>query len=266
MLTFRQALFTKDSAGDPLPTVWKSLESRKTRFMRGQLVLICAAPGIGKSGFISSYGINAGIPALYFSADSDQFTQTTRALSILTGDTQEKSAEALNSENPDALSRLDEQLVRWNFESQPTLDDIETSLKAYEEVYGDFPHLVVVDNITNVISGFAGNEDDPFGGLESLMDWLHKVARDTGACVVGLHHVKGDHNDGNKPIPLSGIKGQIGRVPEMVLTLHRITNDHGTDTLNVAAVKNRSGRANPSGRSFVGLEFDGETMSIRDFQ
>lgn len=266
MLTFRQALFTKDSAGDPLPAVWKSLESRKIRFMRGQLVLIVAPPGIGKSGFVLRYALGANIPAFYFSADSDQFTQTTRALSILTGDTQEKSAEALIAADPNALAVLDSQIVRWNFESQPTLDDIETSLKAYEEVYGDFPHLIVVDNITNVISGFAGNDEDPFGGLESFMDWLHKVARDTGACVVGLHHTKGDHNDGSKPIPLSGVKGQIARVPEMVLTLHRIQNDYGSDTLNVSAVKNRSGRANTSGRSFVGLEFDGETMAIKEFQ
>lgn len=96
------------------------------------------------------------------------------------------------------------------------------------------------------------------------MDYLHTMARNTGACVVGLHHVTGSYNDADKPIPLSGVKGQITRVPELVLTLHRVSEEFGPEALRVSTVKNRAGRMDPSGLDFVELEFIGDTMQIRD--
>lgn len=266
MLTLRQALFQKNDSGVPLPTVWTSLEQQGIRFLQGQYVLVCAAPGIGKSAFVLTKVLKSGVPALYLSADSDEFTQTTRAMSILNGWPMEKSAQMYRDDKEQAVKTLDSTNVLFDFNPSPTLNQLEDVVKATVELMDDYPQMIVVDNITNVISGFAGNDEDPFGGLELLNDYLHSLARNTGACVVGLHHVKGDHNDGNKPIPLSGIKGQIGRVPEMILTLHRIPSDHGPDTLNVSAVKNRSGRGFPSGRSYVSLQFDGKTMDIKDFQ
>jgi len=124
--------------------------------------------------------------------------------------------------------------------------------------------MVVVDNITNV-RGVGGDEDDPFSGLEAMLDYLHDMARKTSAFVVGLHHVTGKYNDGNIPIPLSGVKGQIGRVPELVLSLHRIQSEFGSDKLNVSTTKNRGGKADPSGMDFTSLEFIGDSMTIRDF-
>lgn len=96
------------------------------------------------------------------------------------------------------------------------------------------------------------------------MEFLHKMGRDTGACVVGLHHVTGKHNDGDVPIPLSGVKGQISRIPELIVTLHRVKQEFGPDLLRVSTVKNRAGVANPSGVDFAELEFVGDSMQIRD--
>jgi hypothetical protein len=90
------------------------------------------------------------------------------------------------------------------------------------------------------------------------------MARTTSACVIGLHHVTGGYNDADRPIPLSGVKGQITRVPEMVWTLHRVPQEFGSDKLMVSTVKNRGGRSDPSGTDFVELDFIGDTMQIRD--
>ena len=136
-------------------------------------------------------------------------------------------------------------------------------MAAYEEVYGDYPALTIVDNITNVRSGGL-NDEDPFAGLEVTLEYLHDMARQTGSCVVVLHHVTGPFNDSDKPIPLSGVKGQIGRVPELILTMHRVPSQYGTDVLNVSIVKNRGGVQDPSGRDFVSLDFDGAMMQIKD--
>jgi hypothetical protein len=166
--------------------------------------------------------------------------------------------ERIDDEAKQALADIP---IRFTYHASPTLDQIEQTMMSYEEVYGDFPSLVVIDNVTNVRAG--GEEDDPFSGLESLMDYLHDMARSTAACVVGLHHVTGGYNDAARPIPLSGVKGQITRVPELVLTLHRV-QDFPNDELRVSTVKNRGGKADPSGLNYTSLEFSGDTMQIRD--
>lgn len=264
MFTLAQSLFIKGSAGDPLPTVWEDLDARGTRFLRGQLCLVCAGPGVGKSALILTYALRAKVPTLYFSADSDAFTQLTRSLAILTGERMDTSARMVRAGD---LGEAGEQFadipIRFNYSASPSLDQIEQSMRSYEEVYGDFPALVIVDNVTNVRTG-GDNDDDPFSGLEALMDYLHDMARSTGACVVGLHHVTGGYNDADRPIPLSGVKGQIARVPEMVLTLHKQADEFGPDQLCVSTVKNRGGKADPSGSDFVALEFVGDTMQIKD--
>lgn len=265
MYTPLQSLWIKGNAGDPLPPVWESLEMRGTRFLRGQLCLVCAGPGVGKSALILTYALRAAVPTLYFSADSDAFTQLSRSLSILTGWGMDRTTKMVREGDlGDAKDQFADIPIRFNYSASPSLDQIEASVKSYEEVYGDFPSLVVIDNITNVRTGGKDNDDDPFSGLEALMDYLHDMARNTGSCVVGLHHVTGRYNDAADPIPLSGVKGQIARVPEMVLTLHKQSEGYGPDLLCVSTVKNRAGKADPSGREYVELEFSGDTMQIKD--
>jgi hypothetical protein len=168
-----------------------------------------------------------------------------------------------NEDIGEVADELDPIPIRFNYKASPSLDVIEESLAAYDALYEDYPALIVVDNITNVRTD-SSDGDDPFSGLESLMDYLHEMARETGSCVTGLHHVTGQHNNGDSPIPLGGIKGQIGRVPEMILTLHRVSDGFSSDSLNVSTVKNRGGKSDPSGQDFASLEFVGETMQIRD--
>jgi hypothetical protein len=246
-----------------LPVVFQSLEDRGTRLLRGQLALICAAPGIGKSALVLTYALRARVPTLYFSADSDAFTQLSRSVSIVTGWPLEKSSQMVRDEDLNGATPLLESLpVRFIYDASPDLDRIKLCMESYEEFMGDFPELVVVDNITNVRAGGA-NDDDPFAGLEVTMEFLHDMARKSGACVVGLHHVTGAYNNGDIPIPQGGIKQQLGRVPEMILTLHRVSQ-YGKDQLRVSTVKNRAGKEDRSGLNWVPLEFDGAHMQIKD--
>lgn len=236
-----------------------------TELVRGQLVLAAAAPGAGKSAVILTWALKSRVPAFYVSADSDAHVQLSRAVSIETGWTLAESSDAVRSGDlGDAEAKLAGIPIRFDYAASPTPDQIESRLDSYGEVYGDFPELIVVDNVTNVV-GLSQQEEDPFSGLESLMDYLATMARGTEACVVGLHHVTGAYNDGNTPIPLSGLKGQIGRVPAMVLTLHKeITLDE--TFLHVSTVKNRNGKADSTGLSSVPLRFIGERMQIHDLE
>jgi DnaB-like helicase C terminal domain len=241
--------------------VFRSLTAAGVVFRRGQLVLVAAGPGTGKSAFTLTLALRAYVPALYFSADSDAFEQLVRSICILTGASVEDARRAVLSDDLTAVApALTGVPVRFNYDASPSLDTIESTVEAYEEVYGEYPHLIVLDNVTNIRTE-TSEEGDPFAGLEGLMDYAHTMARETSACVIGLHHVTGPYNDADKPIPLSGVKGQITRVPEMVLTIHRPDED----TLGVSAVKNRGGKPDPSGRSFTDLRFDGSRMHISDW-
>lgn len=261
MWTLNQSSGIRGHAGNPIPTPWKAFEELGIVLRRGQLVLVVAPPGIGKSAKVLNLSLQAMLPGFIFSADSDAFTQLTRSIAILCDITVERASQmVLEGDLPEDIQETLRAIpLRIDYNSSPTPHDIEENIAAYYELTNEFPALIVVDNITNVVTD-AQDSGDPFSGLEALMDYLHSMARITGACVIGLHHVTGDYNNGQKAIPLNGVKGQITRVPQLVLTLWRPSPGR----LGVSVVKNRGGKADPSGELYAELEFTGENMKVTD--
>lgn len=264
MFTVGQSRRVRGAAGEPLPAPFRSLERIGFTFRRGSFVLIVAGPGTGKSAFALAAGLRFQVPGMVFSADSDAFEQASRAFCMQTGAQREVGERfargMLRDDEKDMVEAIRGIPIRFNYDSSPTLDVIRTNMDAFEELYGEYPHFAVIDNVTNVQNGTQDNAENPFGGLESFMEYLNTMARETQACVVGLHHTLGQYNDGINPIPLSGVKGQITRVPPQVLTLFRPSDEE----LGVSVVKNRGGRADASGNRYALLEFEGSTMTIRD--
>lgn len=262
-----QAHRARGAAGDPLPVVWKALGDAGIKLRRGQFGLVAAGPGTGKSAFTLNYAIRAAVPTLYFSADSDSYTQEARMLSVATGRTMADSERLVRGDDRGYLSVFEPLPIRWSFEAAPTLDgDLREELEAFHEQFGGYPDLVVVDNISNV--QVETELESATAGLDAVISQLHTLARDTGSCVLGLHHVTAAYNDGDKGIPLSGVKSQVTDKPELVLTLAKKPADEWSpvDTLMVAPVKNRAGKADPSGQTFARLAFDGEKMQLGDFE
>lgn len=265
MWNLNQSAGIRGSAGDPIPTPWKAFDELGIVPRRGQLILVAAGPGIGKSAKILTLVLEAMVPSLMFSADSDAFTQLSRSIAILCDMRVQTAAEMILEDKitDDVREELRRVPLLIDYDSSPTPHDMEEIIAAYYELTNEFPALIVVDNITNVVTD-AQDSGDPFSGLEALMDYLHSMARVTGACVIGLHHVTGEYNNGDKPIPLNGVKGQITRVPEMVLTLHKKPLEDGRWIMRVSPVKNRGGKADPTGNTFAELEFVGDTMKVID--
>lgn len=265
MWNLNQSAGIRGHAGDPIPTPWKAFDELGIVPRRGQLILVAAGPGIGKSAKILTLVLEAMVPSLMFSADSDAFTQLSRSIAILCDMRVSQASEMVLEERitEDVREELRSVPLLIDYDSSPTPHDIEETLLAYYELANEFPALIVVDNITNVVTE-ARDGSDPFSGLEALMDYLHDMARVTGACVVGLHHVKGEYSSGTKPIPIDGVKGQIHRVPEMVLTMFKKPLEDGRWLLCVSPVKHRGGKADPTGETYAELEFVGETMKVVD--
>lgn len=265
MWTLNQSASIRGSAGEPIPVPWKAFEELGIVPRRGQLILIAAGPGIGKSAMTLTMVLQALVPSLMYSADSDAFTQLSRAIANLGDMKVSLAAEMILEERitDEIKAELRKIPLIIDYDSSPTPHDIEEILMAYYELCNEFPALIVVDNITNVVTD-ASDSGDPFSGLEALMDYLHDMARTTSACVIGLHHVKGEHSSGTKPIPIDGVKGQIHRVPEMVLTMFKKPLEDGRWILCVSPVKNRGGKADPTGETYAELEFIGENMKVID--
>lgn len=250
MQTLALSMRASQERGAPLPVRYKGLGALGAHFRRGQVSLIVAAAGVGKSSFIMDYSIFADydgegnmIPTLYFSADSDEQTIGDRATAAIIGKDTTEAHKLLRAKDNKTWRAQEEATnhIWFNFEPTPTLDDISDEIDAYCYYTGDFPHLIVIDTAMNVQAG--GDMSMGMQNLYGVMDAAHKVARLTGAHVCIQHHATGEHVDGNQPLPRSGIMGKIDKLPRLILTLYK----PGPDLLGVSVVKNSNGPADANG-------------------
>jgi replicative DNA helicase len=259
LLTITRAKTHAGKAGEPLPTVFQRLEANTIHIRRGQLTLIAAAPGVGKSLMSLKVALGAKVPAYYFSADTDAFTMYLRCAASELGwrmEDIENQVKSGNTKHIDTTLNAATSHIRWSFDSSPAYEDIEQELEAFALTYGEWPALIVVDNLRNVFAP-DGNTD-----TDGVCQWLKEIASMTGAAVIGLHHVTGSYNNGDVPIPLGGLLGQVGKIPETILTLHRVGSDIAGWTMRVCPVKNRTGKADASGGWVLDLPYEPERMRL----
>ena len=226
-------------------------------FAYGQLAMIAAGPGVGMSALALQLALDGGLPTLYISADTDSWTMTVRALAHLTGHQQTYITQCLEggaAKAELALAMEDGAHGQFSFDSYTTADVLD-DVKAYAVVHGDWPRLIIIDNLLNLARG----GDDDLSSQTKAMDELHALAAMTGACVLVLHHATGQFDDGDKPIPLSGLANKLSKLPAQILTLYKRDSD-----VFLCVTKNRQGRADPSGKLQVRTHFDGERMIFRD--
>jgi len=260
VLRLDRAWRTAQTLAQPLPTVWKDLETKDIKFRRGQVCMVAAAPNAGKSMFALVYAIKSKVPTLFFSADTDIATVMLRATAHVSGHSQQ-TVENQISYNPDAYADNLEDIshIQWVFDSSPNLVDIEDEIKAYIELYGVAPQLIVIDNLMNV----AAESDNEWAGLRQIMMDLHDMARKTEACVLVLHHVseQSEYGPGTHPPHRRAIHGKVSQLPALILTLGYDPMSHN---LRVAAVKNRFGKHQADGQDYASLFVNFATCQIND--
>lgn len=251
MWVLQRAREFDQNAGMPLPAVFERLTLAGVDFRSNQISLIASAPGIGKSILALTFAVRAEVPTIYFTADSDATTQYARAASMLTGDPLSVVNEALKRKNVAkydiALNRA--RHVRFVLDSAPSLDEVNAHVMSYGWAFGQWPRLIIIDNVSNIFS-----ESEGYQGLEDVMSWLHQLAGKTGAHIMGLHHVTGEHESGDTIVDLKGLRGKISKLPTLILTLNRVKGVDGQ--LNISIVKNRSGVAAANGSVNVSIGID----------
>lgn len=250
MLTLGQAVAQHGAQGASIETPYDALNRLGFTLRRGQVSMIAAGPGVGKSMVAQDLVMRiTAFQHLYISADTDSFTVAVRAAAKMSGHDQTQVEKGLNE--PTMAPMYRELLakmwnVRWSFDCS-TMEDVRDEVYAYATAYGEYPSgLIVIDNLANIVG------DDDYRGMRDAMTNMQVLARKTGAHVMVLHHATGRYEDGATPIPLSGLENKVGKFPAQVLTLTR----EGA-RLGLFVVKNRGGkadaRANYGGALYVDL-------------
>lgn len=218
--------------------------------------LIAGAPGGGKSLLACDIVLGMEYPdgskpsVLYFSADSDKGTIGTRLGAAIANKFFDDVEESLKDPSNEIWAQIEERLdnVWFNWNSSPGFHDIEGELQSYCEVTGAYPDLIVIDNLKNIVSDGSGAVHEQY---DEIMEYLKILALETKSHVMVLHHVTGVWENGDQPIPLSGLLGKPGKPCRLILTLYSESRE--PDVMGICIVKNSNGKAAANGDIRVGM-------------
>lgn len=243
-----------------LPMPYPALDASGLRLRRGQVSLTVAAPGVGKSMVWQNMAGRMGVPTLYWSADTDQHDVYMRALASLTGASSDQideyyrsgeKAVAYYQEKVQAVNHID-----WIFDSSIPVKKLAERLAAFAEIRGEYPQLVVLDNLSNAVE----HQEQEMAEQKQFIVETQRLARFTRAHMAILAHAEGKFDDGVTPIPQSGVYNKLSKLPEVVITFHRA--DAAAKRLGVNVVKQRGGRADPGAVHPTYLNVDYSTAFV----
>jgi replicative DNA helicase len=247
----------KRAVFSPLPTIFDRLAHNGIHICRGQVIMIAARSGVGKSQFAQYYvtrlaQMHAG-RTMYFSADQDRATVVNRMAAMLTGDSFNKVAERMREDGGqeylDAIADLNGR-VGFSFEANPTVLDIHSELMAWWTAWGGtYPDVVVIDTLMKLV----GDHESEWASGRDITKFLQMVARETNSAVIVLHHMNETGNLQNKVPPKRDIHNKLDQVFDLILGLER---DREANELLVGPVKWRHGVEDPEGNLFSRFKVD----------
>lgn len=214
----------------------------------GEMSMVSARSGSGKSTFGLYFAAMSGLSTLYFSGDMSAFQASVKLACAVRHETIDTVVDSMSNGKRDEILGSLPTNISFAF-GEITKRNIDRHINAYVELNNEFPELIVIDNLMDM----EGCESDYVAQSEA-MQWLHVLNRDVGSAVWVLSHAtdKGERgrSSPHEPPPRSEIKNGMSEKPETVLTLGL---NPFTDELNIAIVKQRLGKSDPSGRQYVSV-------------
>lgn len=239
MPSLRQAARHRGSAGEALPDVFPALAALEVQLWRGSMAMLASAPGGGKSVVAVTTALRAKVPALYLVCDDNETRTLTRVVQAAQQIDKTSAREALETGGLLAREVLDTiDWVRFDFPNSPDMEEIRDRVWAFGEIYGEFPHLIVVDNLMDVV------EDQSSASYSEAEQALAGLARAANAAVLVLAHVTGVYESGHEVIPMAGLMFKPSKKASLVLSM---AMGHDDSELYVSVLKNRDGPRDPAG-------------------
>lgn len=256
MKRLHKAVKQRRMGGKPLPTVLQGLPPIR----RSEVTMIAGQPGAGKSLIALWHAlgwVEGGMRGIYFSADSAELGQASRALAMSSVNVSVREAEQLiEEEDPWAIDQLSKlEGLAWSFEDDLSYENIDAEVMAHLELWGEYPQFIIIDNLTDV----EGQSEDEGGTQRRAMKALVQLARKTDAALVVLHHTSENERIKEDPCPpRNAIMFKVSAKPAMVWTVA----DKGLRR-PVAVVKDRFGKSDKSGNTAAWFWLDDETLHWR---
>lgn len=259
------------ATGRPVPVPYRSL-SNMVRPRTGNLLLVIAAGGVGKSAFALDWATSLGSPALYVSLDTSLVDHGVRLLAKHTGKTTDE-IELGHDEAPKQWAEkwstvLEDVQVPTRFcELSNSAREVHELVAAESEYWGEVPKLVVVDNLMDLVEAEEGASE-----YRRILGDLKRTAKEFDTLVMVLHHLRrkppkaGKNKDEDEddvsthPVNLDDSMYEGDKQAQYVLGLWRPQ----WNRLAIGVLKNRMGQARRNGALHVSITSDLARMDLRD--
>jgi len=217
-----------------LPTGFRDLDKLTNGLQAGQMVVIAARPGLGKStlalDFARSAAVKNGKPAVFFSLEMNRTEIIQRLLSAESGVFLDKMRNGnLQQVDWDNICGVEERIksAPLYLDDSPNLTMMEIRAKArrIKQQYG--LELIVVDYLQLMTSGKSRIESRQ-QEVSDLSRSLKLLAKELGIPVVALSQLnRGPEQRSDKRPALSDLResGSIEQDADVVILLHRDPND-----------------------------------------
>jgi KaiC/GvpD/RAD55 family RecA-like ATPase len=227
---------------------------QEIRVTTSTLVSILAAPSAGKSSI--SFGIlnstsRAGIKSMFFSLDMAAPQVYQRLAQRHTGYHSDRLFKAYQTRDVGVIEKVEKTLdeeyanVKFCFRGAMNVDIIRDALLKEKELTGEFPKLIVVDYLENVLTSLS---NDPTIAKGFVARSLKDIANEFAICVILLTQpakvTGGPAEELNSYFNIKG-SGLVAEASAQVITMHRPgfdpKNPADDNFITLTVVKNRMG-------------------------
>jgi replicative DNA helicase len=234
-------------------TGWKRFDYKTCGLQEGELTLIGARPGVGKSVFLANIALEAGVrnkvPCLFLTAEMRP-TKLNERLACAMGSVDGRlvrSAELMSPQHGSqraafmqATAATSRASIQWQWVRGANIEELRAIVRSHVRRFGT--KMVFVDYLQMIDS--ARRHDSKTYEVQAVAEGLKTIADESRVAVVAAAQVSRDAEKANRRPRMSDLSDSKGieQAAEMIVMLHR-EPDSDEDRLSteVSIVKQRNG-------------------------
>jgi hypothetical protein len=221
----------------------------------GQLLVISGHAGSGKTTLCANWAWRASQPRLYL-AQEDPFTTIQLLVALATSQPKDNIRPKDKDHWADRLRALRNQPELDFVTEAQTIEKLESRLIALNEWLMESPPLVFIDSLFDLKVEGTNYMDNAYWA--TVLPALKQLAHTYDVCFVCQHHANkrdGNKSPGTEPLTLGSLLFGGEKEAAHVWGVYHSENNR---QMYVQILKQRNGKADPSGRLYVTLDWQPE--------